>query len=94
MSMGYMAYIKATMLKPEDDSDECEICLNCGGDIDRLIKILRQVIFDISEESEVSVKTLADAIVAKDEKLFEKNLEKVISELQEKDKGFVWRIED
>ena len=91
MNMGYMAFIKATMLAPDEETGECEICVNSVGDIDRLITLIRQTIIDISEESHVSVKTLADAIVAKDQKLFEQNLEKVITELNTKDDGFIWR---
>lgn len=92
--MGYTAYVKAVMLKPDDDDADSEICIDSVGDIDRLLILLRQVIQDISEESNVSAQTLAEAVVSENQELFEKNLEKVIEELHGSEKGFVWRMKN
>lgn len=72
--MNMKAFIKAEMNKIGDISNDYEMNIEARGEIDQLIMLLRNIITDLSERSNVPTEKIVEAAIAKDEELFQKNL--------------------
>lgn len=81
--MTYLASVKALMLEPDENGDS-EMVIHSVGDIDRLIRLIRQTVDDIADEAGISADMIHKAVSAKSSGELEHHLEEIYEELMKR----------
>lgn len=83
------AYISAKMSDSGYETQDYEVDMQIGGEVDELVIMLGEIIDHLSEGMHVSAEKIVNAAMTKDPELFEKNLAEVFEEyLNKKKKQF------